>query len=270
MTAATAIAGRSLSSRAFDDWPAQLAAVEGPRDRMRAGVWPWCWTSPRPKPTSLLKTARAAGCRSMRWTGRAAGRDDETFPQRGPAIRAASDALSMGDVILVEALSAEDYPEDTVEAGDFGLRQVPEVNGGIVAIDPFTGRVLSMVGGYSFAQSQFNRAVQARRQPGSSFKPFVYAAALDNGYTPVSIILDAPFVASGDAEMRFYRPQNYSEVFYGPSTLRRGLELSRNVMTVRLAQELGMGPITSMASASASMTISLRRWPCRWARVKPR
>ncbi len=229
----------------FDDWPAQLAAVEGPRDTDEG----WRLAVVLDVSEAQADIAFEDGARgrvplyALDWA-RAAGRDDETFPQRGPAIRAASDALSMGDVILVEALSAEDYPEDTVEEGDFGLRQVPEVNGGIVAIDPFTGRVLSMVGGYSFAQSQFNRAVQARRQPGSSFKPFVYAAALDNGYTPVSIILDAPFVASGDAEMRFYRPQNYSEVFYGPSTLRRGLELSRNVMTVRLAQELGMGPIT--------------------------
>jgi len=149
-------------------------------------------------------------------------------------------------VVLVEKLVAEDAPDETVEDDHYGLRQTPQVNGGIVAIDPFTGRVLAMVGGYSFQQSQFNRAVQARRQPGSAFKPFVYAAALDNGYTPVSTILDAPFVASGDAEMRFYRPQNYSEVFYGPSTLRRGLELSRNVMTVRLAQDMGMAPVVDI------------------------
>ncbi len=229
----------------FDDWPAQLAEVDAPRDLDEG------WR----KAVVLEVTEGQAdlgfedGERgrvplyALEWA-RAFGRDDETFPERGPVVRRAGDVLELGDVVLVEALSAEDYPDETVEAGDFGLRQVPEVNGGIVAIDPFTGRVLSMVGGYSFTQSQFNRAIQARRQPGSAFKPFVYAAALDNDYTPVSIILDAPFVASGDSEMRFYRPQNYSEVFYGPSTLRRGLELSRNVMTVRLAQELGMGPIT--------------------------
>ncbi|MEE2567259.1 penicillin-binding protein 1A [Hyphobacterium marinum] len=159
--------------------------------------------------------------------------------EMGPRIDRASQVLSAGDVILVEALAGEDASPNT-----FGLRQVPAVNGGILAMDPHTGRVLAMVGGYSFQQSQFNRATQARRQPGSSFKPFVYAAAMDNGYTPVSMVLDAPFVAdSGNEEDGFYRPQNYSERFYGMSTLRLGLVLSRNVMTVRLAQEMGMDPI---------------------------
>ena len=156
----------------------------------------------------------------------------------GPTINSPSDVLSVGDVVLAEEIRDEDG-----NATGFGLRQVPAVNGGLLALDPHTGRVLAMAGGYSFQQSQFNRATQARRQPGSSFKPFVYAAALDNGYTPVSMILDAPFVASGGPDLRFYRPQNYSERFYGMSTLRLGLELSRNVMTVRLAQEMGMGPI---------------------------
>ncbi len=156
----------------------------------------------------------------------------------GPTINSPSGVLSVGDVIL-----AEEVLDEEGNAAGFGLRQVPAVNGGLLALDPHTGRVLAMAGGYSFQQSQFNRATQARRQPGSSFKPFVYAAALDNGYTPVSMILDAPFVASGGPDLRFYRPQNYSERFYGMSTLRLGLELSRNVMTVRLAQEMGMGPI---------------------------
>ena len=156
----------------------------------------------------------------------------------GPRIERASQVLSAGDVILVEGLADEDS-----DANNYGLRQIPAVNGGIMAMDPHTGRVLAMVGGYSFQQSQFNRATQARRQPGSAFKPFVYAAAMDNGYTPASMILDAPFVASGGPDLRFYRPQNYSERFYGMSTLRLGLVLSRNVMTVRLAQEMGMEPI---------------------------
>ena len=156
----------------------------------------------------------------------------------GPRIDRASQVVSTGDVILVEALEGEDAAANT-----FGLRQVPAVNGGILAMDPHTGRVLAMVGGYSFQQSQFNRATQARRQPGSAFKPFVYAAAMDNGYTPVSMVLDAPFVADAGDQEGFYRPQNYSERFYGMSTLRLGLVLSRNVMTVRLAQEMGMAPI---------------------------
>ena len=165
----------------------------------------------------------------------------ETLPDglMGPAVNRPSDVLSAGDVILVASIAGqENYSE-----GQYGLRQVPQINGGILAMDPHTGRVLAMVGGYSFQHSQFNRATQARRQPGSSFKPFVYASALDHGYTPVSLILDAPFVASGGPDERFYMPSNYSERYYGMSTLRLGLELSRNVMTVRLAQEMGMQPI---------------------------
>ena len=165
----------------------------------------------------------------------------ETLPdgRLGAAVNRPSDVLSAGDVILVASIADQEGYED----GEYGLRQVPEVNGGILAMDPHTGRVLAMVGGYSFQHSQFNRATQARRQPGSAFKPFVYAAALDHGYTPASLILDAPFVASGGPDERFYMPSNYSERYYGMSTLRLGLELSRNVMTVRLAQEMGMQPI---------------------------
>ncbi|MFY0637735.1 penicillin-binding protein 1A [Maricaulis maris] len=157
----------------------------------------------------------------------------------GPVVSRPSEVLTAGDVILVESLADEEGYED----GQYGLRQVPAINGGIMAMDPHTGRVLAMVGGYSFQHSQFNRATQARRQPGSAFKPFVYASALDNGYTPASLILDAPFIATGGPDERFYMPSNYSERYYGMSTLRLGLELSRNVMTVRLAQEMGMAPI---------------------------
>ncbi len=113
-------------------------------------------------------------------------------------------------------------------------------------MDPYTGRVLAMVGGFSFDQSQFNRATQARRQPGSSFKPFVYAAALDNGYTPSTVVMDAPFeLNTGNGEV--WRPENYSGQFYGPQTLRFGIERSRNVMTVRLANDVGMPLIAEYA-----------------------
>jgi len=231
----------------FEGWPDQLAEIDGPADVDEG--WRLALVLEVNDAEAQLGFADRSRGRiplyALGWA-REPGRDEDGFPQMGPVIRRASDALELGDVVLVEKLVAEDAPDETVEDDHYGLRQTPQVNGGIVAIDPFTGRVLAMVGGYSFQQSQFNRAVQARRQPGSAFKPFVYAAALDNGYTPVSTILDAPFVASGDAEMRFYRPQNYSEVFYGPSTLRRGLELSRNVMTVRLAQDMGMAPVVDI------------------------
>ena len=154
----------------------------------------------------------------------------------GPKPTAVSQLFSPGDVILVEATDVD---------GVYALRQVPSVNGGIMAMDPHTGRVLALVGGYSFQQSEFNRATQAFRQPGSSFKPFVYAAAMENGYTPASQVLDAPFVIEApDTETGFYSPQNYSAGrWYGLSTLRLGLEKSRNAMTVRLANDMGMDKV---------------------------
>jgi penicillin-binding protein 1A len=149
-----------------------------------------------------------------------------------------SQVLAPGDVIYVEVLDKD--------AGKYRLRQIPEISGGMVAMDPWTGRVLAMVGGFSFDQSQFNRATQALRQPGSSFKPFVYAAALDNGYTPSTVVMDAPIeVDTGSGGV--WKPENYSHKFYGPQTLRFGIEHSRNVMTVRLAQDVGMPLIAEYA-----------------------
>ncbi|MEM8920314.1 MAG: PBP1A family penicillin-binding protein, partial [Pseudomonadota bacterium] len=153
--------------------------------------------------------------------------------------------LSAGDVVLVTQAPPPDVMSRTImevvetpDGAPYHLRQIPEVEGALVAMDPHTGRVLAMAGGYSFRRSQFNRAVQAERQPGSSFKPIVYAAALDSGFTPASKILDAPFVIN--TPQGLYKPSNYTDKFYGPSTLRLGIEKSRNLMTVRLAQQIGM------------------------------
>jgi penicillin-binding protein 1A len=144
-----------------------------------------------------------------------------------------SQVLSQGDVIYVDPLG-KDSPQ-------YRLRQIPEVSGGMVVIDPLTGRVLALVGGFSFDQSQFDRATQAMRQPGSSFKPFVYSAALDNGYTPSSLVVDAPIEIDQGPGMGVWRPENYTTGKYaGPATLRFGIEQSRNLMTVRLAQDIGM------------------------------
>jgi len=147
------------------------------------------------------------------------------------------EVVTVGDVIYVE-------PVDT--AGNYGLRQVPEVNGAIVAMDPHTGRVLALSGGFSFASSQFDRAMQAERQPGSSFKPFVYAAALDNGYTPVTKVDDAPISLPQGPGLPMWSPKNFGGKFAGPTTLRRGLELSMDAMTVRLAAQLGLDKITPL------------------------
>ena len=153
----------------------------------------------------------------------------------GAAPTKPEEVFKIGDVVYVE-------PVD--DKGNYGLRQVPEVNGAIVAMDPHTGRVLALSGGFSYASSQFDRAMQAMRQPGSSFKPFVYAAALDNGFTPVSKIDDTPVSLYQGPGLPLWTPKNFTGKFLGPITLRRGIELSRNVATVRLASEIGMDKIT--------------------------
>ncbi|MGO7205274.1 penicillin-binding protein 1A, partial [Rhizobium ruizarguesonis] len=147
-------------------------------------------------------------------------------------------AVTPGDVVYVAKLGDD-------ASTSYRLQQPPKVQGGLVAMDPKTGRVLAMVGGFSYAQSEFNRATQAMRQPGSSFKPFVYAAAMDNGYTPASVIMDAPIeIVSGG---QVWRPENYGGESGGPSTLRSGIEHSRNLMTVRLANDLGMNIVAEYA-----------------------
>jgi len=174
--------------------------------------------------------------------------------ETGEDVTAVTEVLSEGDIIYVDQARELPVLEEDEEAtqeqldamplleGVYALRQTPAVNGGLIALDPHTGRVLAMVGGYSFQKSEFNRAVQAERQPGSTFKPFVYSVALDNGYTPSSLVLDAPFVAPGVDS--WYKPGNYIEGrYYGNSTLRLGIEQSRNAMTARLAQDLGIGRI---------------------------
>ena len=152
--------------------------------------------------------------------------------------------LKIGDVVYVAP--AHDKEGKKV-AGHWQLMQVPAVEGALVAMDPHTGRVLAIAGGFSFHSSEFDRATQAQRQPGSSFKPIVYAAALDNGYTPASVVLDAPFCLEAARGRPRWCPENYSKKFYGPSTLRLGIEKSRNLMTVRLAQDLGMPLVAEYA-----------------------
>ena len=160
------------------------------------------------------------------------------------------DALAIGDIIMVQP------PEDTPDLirdgfepqpGDYALSQRPSVEGAIVALDPHTGRLLAMSGGYNYLDSEFNRAVQALRQPGSAFKPFVYLAALDQGYNPTTRILDAPLVVDQGPGKPKWKPANYTRRFYGPSIMRVGIEKSRNLMTARLAMNLGMEEIGDYA-----------------------
>ncbi len=225
------------------DWGVKLADVKSLSD-----VAPWrlavvlqvsdqsarIGLQPPREPTGAVVKKREFGVlplAGVKWA-RPAGK-----PSR--PIQRVSQVLAPGDVVYVE-------PEGD-EPGHYGLRQIPEISGAMVVMDPHTGRVLAMVGGFSYDQSQFNRATQALRQPGSSFKPIVYAAAIDNGYTPSSIELDAPIEIDMGPGGGIWRPQNYGGKFYGPSTLRFGLEESRNVMTVRLAQDIGMPLIAEYA-----------------------
>ncbi|MGE5546795.1 MAG: penicillin-binding protein 1A [Solirubrobacterales bacterium] len=224
-------------------WQQRLAAVAYPR-----GADPWELAVV----LSVSDQAAAIGLNGgrtgsipfgeMKWA-RPALKDNAM----GPVPRRPADVIQPGDVILVQAiLKAEDgkpHPANT-----YTLRQVPKVEGALVAVDPHTGRVLAMVGGWSYAKSQFNRATQALRQPGSSFKPFIYLTALENGYTPSSLILDAPVALPQGPGLPLWRPKNYGNDFLGPTTLRVGVEKSRNLMTVRLAQAVGMDKVADYAN----------------------
>ncbi len=169
----------------------------------------------------------------MKWAYRLVDANGRRSTAKNPA-----GVLEPGDVVFVEKKKGTDNA--------YQLRQPPRVQGALVAMEPVTGRVLAMVGGFSYSQSEFNRATQAYRQPGSSFKPFVYAAALDNGYTPASVVLDGPVVID-QGSGNIWRPKNYGGTFAGPSTLRYGIERSRNLMTVRLANDLGMPVVAEYA-----------------------
>ena len=148
-----------------------------------------------------------------------------------------TEIFKINDLIYVKKISD----------GIFSLRQLPNVNGGIVVMDPYSGRVLAMSGGFSFKKSEFNRVSQAKRQPGSAFKPFIYALALENNYTPSSLILDAPIVLDQGEDLKMWKPENYGKKFYGLSTLRTGVEKSRNLMTVRISQDLGIDKIINFS-----------------------
>ena len=148
-----------------------------------------------------------------------------------------NELVNIGDIIYVKKFNKNIYE----------LKQLPKVNGGIVVMDPFTGRVVALSGGFSFKKSEFNRASQALRQPGSAFKPFIYALALENNYSPSTLILDAPLVLEQGTDLKMWKPENYGKKFYGPSTLRMGLEKSRNLMTVRIAKDLGLKKIVNFS-----------------------
>ncbi|MDR5651352.1 penicillin-binding protein 1A [Ruixingdingia sedimenti] len=222
------------------DWRAALAEAEAPRD-----IDGW-------HPAVVLeigKTSARIGIEGVAEDedGHFIPAEDVTWARKrqadgrlGPKAKVPGDLVAVGDVVLVRAVTKED--------GSFSrwsLRQVPEVQGGFMAMDVNNGRVVAMQGGFSYQDSVFNRATQAQRQPGSSFKPFVYAAALDSGFTPATIVVDAPIEV--DTPQGLWKPKNASNRFYGPTPVRTGIEQSRNLMTVRIAQEIGMDVVAAYA-----------------------
>ena len=224
-----------------DDWPKRLGAAPPP-----AGLAPWRLAMVVKTQTDRAQIGFADGSQGiipfteMRWARKRL--DNATL---GPSLNRVADVLRAGDVVAVAQVEEKPSRQPPVR---WSLQQIPEVSGALVAMDPHTGRVLAMQGGFAFGDSEFNRATQAQRQPGSAFKPFVYAAALDAGFTPSSIILDAPMVIDQGPGLAKWKPTNYSGEYYGPSTLRLGLEKSRNLMTVRLAQHIGIDKVNEYAS----------------------
>jgi penicillin-binding protein 1A len=227
------------------DWGVPLGAIDSPSD-----IQPWrlgvVLEAQKGKAIIGLKPARQQDgtlvkdreavelpLEELKWA---------KVPVKKTEAKAVTDLLAPGDVVYVT-------PKDAANiTGTWSLVQIPEIGGGLIAMDPHTGRVLAVAGGFSFAMSQFDRVIQAKRQPGSSFKPFVYAAAIDNGYKPTSIILDAPIEIEQGPGQDIWKPENYEKKeSAGPSTMRFGVEHSRNQMTVRLAQDLGMPIITEYA-----------------------
>ncbi|CAO3413634.1 penicillin-binding protein 1A [Azospirillum doebereinerae] len=228
----------------FDGWPKKLAATAHPPG---SDGWKLAVVLKDDLPDAL-DIGLADGGRGriplseLRWAR--AWKEGENL---GPAIRKPSEVAKLGDLLLVEPTTAKDEKGKELPAGSYALRQIPAVQGGMVALDPHTGRVLAMVGGFSPHISVFNRATQAMRQPGSSFKPFVYLTALNQGFTPSSLVMDAPFAFDPGGGQPVWRPENFSHEFYGPTPLRVGIEKSRNVMTVRLAQQIGMDKVKATA-----------------------
>lgn len=251
---------------AEQDWGVALAKVEGLND-----VHPWRMAvvlkledkkatiglQPAKLVSGRIEAKREVGeitLENMKWARKNKGETKHGDPKLGPKLKKVSDTLAIGDVVYVSPIKTEvastgDVPEGVGNPprSQWRLQQIPEVEGAIIAMDPHTGRVKALVGGFSFDDSQFDRATQAKRQPGSAFKPFVYAAALDNGYTPSSVVLDTPVAIKQGNGQDVWRPKNYSGKFNGPSTLRIGIEKSRNLMTVRLAQDMGMPLISEYA-----------------------
>jgi penicillin-binding protein 1A len=219
----------------FSDWQKRLKAIPVP-----AGGESWQLAVVYAFKGSETYIAFADGVRAhIPWPEMSWARRELANDEFGPPIRKPQDVVSIGDVVLVEQVKSDDAGK-AYDADTYTLRQVPVVEGAIVVLDPHTGRVYALNGGFSAKMSQFDRATQAYRQPGSSFKPFVYMAALDKGFTPASLIMDSPFDYYQGPGLPLWHPENYDGEDFGPTPLRVGIEKSQNVMTVRIANAIGM------------------------------
>ena len=228
-------------------WQEKLAEVELPRDIQLDGQWHLAVVRRLGDFAAQIGIENIEDDEDGHWILRedvqwASLTQEETEDgvKAGPKASVAKDLLKLGEVVYVRAQLDED--------GNFAnwtLRQVPEIQGGFMAMDVNNGRVLAMQGGFNYSNSVFNRTTQAKRQPGSAFKPFVYAAALDSGYSPATIVIDAPIEI--ETPEGFWRPKNSSDKFYGPTPVRTGIEQSKNLMTIRLAQDAGMDTIAEYA-----------------------
>ena len=190
--------------------------------------------------------ADRSGTMDVKTMGWARALDPSKAPEEVRKLKDATKILNKGDVLLASVVAP---PEKSEGTWTMALEQEPVVEGALVSIDPTSGEVLALVGGYDFFRSQFNRATQAERQPGSAFKPIVYSVALDNGFTPASVVLDAPIVYDDQATNSTWKPQNFEGVFYGPTLLRTALVKSRNLVTIRLAQRVGIDAVIDRARA---------------------
>ncbi|MEQ8965176.1 MAG: penicillin-binding protein 1A [Azospirillaceae bacterium] len=234
--------GPVATLESFDDWPGRLAAIEKPDD---AGDWRMAAVLDVDAERALIgfvdKSRGVIPMSELDWA-----RPWREEQRVGGAPDSADDVLTLGDVVLVEPVRGA-VPVAPAEGEEpqpvYALRQVPDIEGAMVVMDPHTGRVLAMRGGWSFAESEFNRATQALRQPGSAIKPFVYMTALDHGYTPSTIILDSPVAVDQGEGLELWRPKNYSGDTLGPVPMRVGIEKSRNLMTVRILLEIGLEPV---------------------------
>ncbi len=228
----------------LDDWRKKLSNIKRQEGMLKS--WDFAVVLKVEKGKAIVSfVKRPAGIITLEDTKWAREYKDEGY-ELGPVITSLNQVVKVGSVIMLEPKPVkEEQGKEGDKAEDktptYILRQVPDIQGALIALNPHTGRILAMQGGwnYRYGGSEFNRATQASRQPGSAFKPFVYLAALDKGFTPATLILDAPFVLE-DEIAGTWKPSNYSNEFYGPSTLRKGVEKSRNLMTVRLADFLGM------------------------------